>query len=101
MRLPVQRSAVVVGIRGVRGRQTAKGTRWLYDENCMLSTRRQQRSTGVRKGMAEQKRPRYASGLWVFGACADRFCTAGYKPKNTVQEQIALAAGVPLLEGVE
>jgi xylose isomerase len=45
--------------------------------------------------------PKFASGLWVFGGCVDRFCAGGYKPKNTIREQIELASKVKLLKGVE
>ncbi len=44
---------------------------------------------------------RFASGLHVFGATADRYVQGGYKPALPVPEMIKAAARVPDLQGVE
>jgi sugar phosphate isomerase/epimerase len=44
---------------------------------------------------------RYASGLHVFGATADRYVLGGYKPAVAVSDMIKAAARVPDLQGVE
>ena len=44
---------------------------------------------------------RFASGLHVFGATADRYVLGGYKPAVPISDMIKAAATVPDLEGVE
>jgi xylose isomerase len=45
--------------------------------------------------------PKFASGLWVLGQTADRFCSGGYGPKVSLEEQIRRAAQVRGLQGIE
>ena len=44
---------------------------------------------------------KFASGLHVFGATADRYVLSGYKPEVPLKEMIKAAATVPDLQGVE
>jgi xylose isomerase len=46
-------------------------------------------------------KPKFSSGLWVFGGCLDRFCPKGYSELRGVEEQIELASRVDGLEGIE
>jgi len=47
------------------------------------------------------KEVRFASGLHVYGATADRYVLSGYKPEVPVKDMIKRAAEVPDLEAVE
>ncbi len=42
----------------------------------------------------------FATGVWVFGACPDRFCTGGYKKSSTLEESLDQIAAVEDLTGV-
>lgn len=44
---------------------------------------------------------RFSAGLWAFGPCIDRFCTAGYRESVSVEARLKQASRVVGLEGVE
>jgi len=42
----------------------------------------------------------FATGIWVFGACPDRFCPRGYKEDVPLEKALDAIASVPDLKGV-
>jgi len=45
--------------------------------------------------------PKFGAGLWMFAGTLDRFNTSGYKPANTVRDQLEMAAKVRGLKAIE
>jgi xylose isomerase len=45
--------------------------------------------------------PRFACGIWYFGACGDRFKKDGYREDIPLEKRLELVASVEGLEGVE
>lgn len=44
---------------------------------------------------------KFATGLWVFGSAADRYCTEGYRDTPRVQEALAAVSKVKGIKGIE
>ena len=42
----------------------------------------------------------FATGVWVFGSCPDRFCTKGYKKEVSLEESLDKIASVEGLQGL-
>ncbi len=44
---------------------------------------------------------KFSVGLWAFGACADRFCTTGYRERLSLEDRMKLASSVEEISAVE